>query len=430
MPRRLAFEILKKARRDNTYTNIAIDTALKKSDLTQSDRALCSIIVLGVTERRITLDYYIDKLANSPKDIDDEVRIILQISMYQMLYLDRIPPYAAVNEAVNMSKRKYAGFVNAILRNFMRKKDSIKFEGDEIDKMSLEYSYPRELCQKFSDIYGYERAKNILDIFNRAPKMTLRVNTLLTSKQEYRSLLKEKGIEARDSQYLDDALIIDGAEFGSLPFADEGYVFVQDQASQICVEAIGAKSGEFIIDTCSCPGSKSFGCAIKMQNNGKILSCDLHKSKLSLVDSGAKRLSIDIIETLERDGRSFDESLEKKADRVLCDVPCSGLGVIGKKPEIRYKNLSDIEKLPDIQLDILKNASRYVKDGGVLVYSTCTVVPEENELNIKRFLSDNTDFELLDFEVGGLKSSNGCLTLNPDEHNTDGFFVCKMKRIK
>ena len=430
MPRRLAFEILKKARRDNTYTNIAIDTALKKSDLTQSDRALCSIIVLGVTERRITLDYYIDKLANSPKDIDDEVRIILQISMYQMLYLDRIPPYAAVNEAVNMSKRKYAGFVNAILRNFMRKKDSIKFEGDEIDKMSLEYSYPRELCQKFSDIYGYERAKNILDIFNRAPKMTLRVNTLLTSKQEYRSLLKEKGIEARDSQHLDDALIIDGAEFGSLPFADEGYVFVQDQASQICVEAIGAKSGEFIIDTCSCPGSKSFGCAIKMQNNGKILSCDLHKSKLSLVDSGAKRLSIDIIETLERDGRSFDESLEKKADRVLCDVPCSGLGVIGKKPEIRYKNLSDIEKLPDIQLDILKNASRYVKDGGVLVYSTCTVVPEENELNIKRFLSDNTDFELLDFEVGGLKSSNGCLTLNPDEHNTDGFFVCKMKRIK
>lgn len=430
MPRRLAFEILKKARRDNTYTNIAIDTALKKSDLSQSDRALCSIIVLGVTERRITLDYYIDKLAKAPKDIDDEVRIILQISLYQMLYLDRIPPYAAVNEAVNMSKKKYAGFVNAILRNFMRKKDSIKFEGDEIDKMSLEYSYPRELCQKFSDIYGYERAKNILDIFNRAPKMTLRVNTLLTSKEEYKNLLKENGIEARDSQYLENALIIDGAEFGSLPFAEKGYIFVQDQASQICVEAIGAKSGEFIIDVCSCPGSKSFGCAIKMQNNGKILSCDLHKSKLSLVDSGAKRLSIDIIETLERDGRSFDESLEGKADRVLCDVPCSGLGVIGKKPEIRYKNLSDIEKLPDIQLDILQNASRYVKDGGVLLYSTCTVVPEENELNIKRFLSENSSFELIDFEVGGLKSQNGCLTLNPDEHNTDGFFVCKMKRIK
>ena len=430
MPRRLAFEILKKARRDNTYTNIAIDAALKKSELSQNDRALCSIIVLGVTERRITLDYYIDKLANSPKDIDDEVRIILQISLYQMLYLDRIPPYAAVNEAVNMSKRKYSGFVNAILRSFMRKKDSIEFEGDELDKMSLEYSYPKELCQKFSDIYGIERTKNILDIFNRAPKMTLRVNTLLTSKEEYRKMLKEQGIEAVDSKYVENALIIDGAEFYTLPYADKGYVFVQDQASQICVEAVGAKAGEFMIDTCSCPGSKSFGCAINMQNKGKILSCDLHKSKLSLVDSGAKRLGINIIETLERDGRHFDETLEGKADRVLCDVPCSGLGVIGKKPEIRYKNLSDIEKLPDIQLDILKNASRYVKVGGALIYSTCTVVPNENELNIKRFLQDNENFEPYDFKVGELESKNGYVTLNPDEHGTDGFFVCRMKRIK
>lgn len=430
MPRRLAFEILKKARRDNTYTNIAIDAALKRSELSQSDRALCSIIVLGVTERRITLDYYIDKLAKNSEDIDDEVRIILQISIYQMLYLDRIPPYAAVNEAVNMSKRKYAGFVNAVLRNFMRKRDSIEFEGDELQKMSLEYSYPRELCQKFSDIYGAKRAKNILDAFNRAPKMTLRVNTLVTGKEEYRKLLSEKGIDAQDGKYLEDALIIDGAEFGSLPFADKGYIFVQDVASQICVEAIGARAGEFIIDTCSCPGSKSFGCAIKMQNTGKILSCDLHKSKLSLVESGAKRLSIDIIETVERDGRSFDGALEGKADRVLCDVPCSGLGVIGKKPEIRYKNLSDIQKLPDIQLDILKNASRYVKVGGVLVYSTCTVLPEENELNVKRFLEGNSSFEALDFEVGGLSSESGCLKLTPDEHNTDGFFICKMKRIK
>ena len=430
MPRKLAFEILKKARRDNTYTNIAIDTALKKSELSQNDRALCSIIVLGVTERRITLDHYIDKLANNPSDIDDEVRIILQISLYQMLYLDRIPPYAAVNEAVNMSKRKYAGFVNAILRNFMRKRDSIEFEGDELDKMSLEYSYPRELCQKFSDIYGLERTKNILEIFNRAPEMTLRINTLLTNKEEYRNLLARKGIESKDSKYLENALIIDGAEFNSLPYADKGYVFVQDQASQICVEAIGAKAGEFIIDTCSCPGSKSFGCAINMQNEGKILSCDLHKSKLSLVESGAKRLGICIIETLERDGRYFDETLEGKADRVLCDVPCSGLGVIGKKPEIRYKNLSDIEKLPNIQLDILKNASRYVKIGGILVYSTCTVVPEENENNIKRFLAQNENFEPCDFQVGGLRSTGGYITLNPDEHNTDGFFVCKMKRIK
>ena len=430
MPRKLAFEILKKAKRDNTYSNIAIDTALKNSSLAECDRALCSVIVLGVTERRITLDYYIDKLASNPEKIEDDVRIILQIGLYQMLYLDRIPPYAAVNEAVSMSKRSYSGFVNAILRNFMRKRDSIKFEGDEITVMSLEYSYPREICQKFADIYGIERAKNILDIFNRAPKMTLRVNTLKTTVDEYEKMLSDAGIDSERSKYAPDALIIGGTDFASLPHASDGYFFVQDVASQICVEAIGACGGEFMIDTCSCPGSKSFGAAIKMGNEGQILSCDLHKSKISLVEKGAERLGIGIIKTLERDGRHFDESLCGKADRVLCDVPCSGLGVIGKKPEIRYKKLSDIEKLPDIQLDILRNASKYVRVGGTLVYSTCTVLPEENELNIKKFLSENDSFIPCDFKSGELESSNGYISLTPDMHGTDGFFVCKLKRIK
>ena len=430
MPRKLAFEILKKAKRDNTYSNIAIDTALKNSSLAECDRALCSVIVLGVTERRITLDYYIDKLASNPEKIEDDVRIILQIGLYQMLYLDRIPPYAAVNEAVSMSKRSYSGFVNAILRNFMRKKDSIKFEGDEISVMSLEYSYPREICQKFADIYGMERAKNILDIFNRAPKMTLRVNTLKTNVDEYEKMLSDAGIDSERSKYAPDALIIGGTDFASLPCASDGYFFVQDVASQICVEAIGAKGGEFMIDTCSCPGSKSFGSAIKMGNEGQILSCDLHKSKLSLVEKGAERLGISIIKTLERDGRHFDESLEGKADRVLCDVPCSGLGVIGKKPEIRYKKLSDIEKLPDIQLDILRNASKYVRIGGTLVYSTCTVLPEENELNVKRFLFENDSFVPCDFKSGEIESSDGYISLTPDVHGTDGFFVCKLKRTK
>ena len=430
MPRRLAFQILKKAKKDNTYSNIAIDTALKNSSLPECDRALCSIIVLGVTERRITLDYYIDKLASDPERIEEDARIILQIGLYQILYLDRIPPYAAVNEAVAMSKRSYSGFVNAILRNFMRKKDSIKFEGDELDVMSLEYSYPKEICKKFADIYGIERAKNILDIFNRAPKMTLRVNTLKVSVDEYANMLREAGIEIERSKYAPDALIIGGTDFAALPYSDDGYFFVQDVASQICVEAIGAKEGDFMIDTCSCPGSKSFGSAIKMGNTGKILSCDLHKSKLSLVEKGAKRLGIDIIETAERDGRHFDESLEGEADVVLCDVPCSGLGVIGKKPEIRYKKLGDIEKLPEIQLDILNNASKYVRVGGTLVYSTCTVLPEENELNVKRFLSENDSFAPCDFKSGELESCDGYVSLTPDMHGTDGFFVCKMKRIK
>ena len=428
MPRKLAFEVLRKAEKSMTYSNIAIDAALKGSDLSAADRALASIITLGVTERRITLDFYIDALADKPDKIDIDTRIILRIALYQILYLTKIPSYAAVNEAVNMAKKSNRGFVNAIMRNFLRKRDSIKFPEDEIKNMSLTYSYPEEICSLFISIYGKERAEKVLDFYNKPPKMTLRVNTLLVSVDEFERILRDNGIESERSKFVPDALIISGMDFAAIPHSDDGYFFVQDVASQICVEATGAAEGEFIIDTCSCPGSKSFGMAIKMKNSGRILSCDLHKSKLSLVDSGAKRLSIDIIETRELDGRRNVEELCGKADRVLCDVPCSGLGVIGKKPEIRYKDLGDIRKLPEIQLDILMNASRYVKQGGTLIYSTCTVIPEENQLNVEKFLEKNPEFEPIDFEIGGIKSECGHITLHPDIHGTDGFFVCKMRR--
>lgn len=428
MPRRLAFEVLRRLEQNSTYSNIAIDAALKNSDLNAADRALASIITLGVTERKLTLDYYIDALADNPEKIDVDTRTILRIGIYQILYLTKIPEYAAVNEAVNMAKRSSRGFVNAIMRNFLRKKNLIKFPEDEIKNMSLTYSYPEEVCELFSSIYGVERATRILDFFNKPPKMTLRVNTLKISVDEFEKVLKDNNIESERSRFAPDALIIHGMDFHAIPYSDEGYFFVQDVASQICVEATGADEGEFIIDTCSCPGSKSFGMAIKMKNKGKILSCDLHASKLSLVEKGARRLSVDIIEARELDGRKNIEELNGAADRVLCDVPCSGLGVIGKKPEIRYKKLGDIRKLPDIQLDILKNASRYVKVGGMLIYSTCTVIPEENELNVKRFLDEHPEFEPCDFNIGGIRSEGGYITLHPDVHGTDGFFVCRMIR--
>ncbi len=428
MPRKLAFEVLRRSEQNSTYSNIAIDAALKNSNLGAADRALASIITLGVTERKLTLDYYIDALADEPKKIDTDTRTILRIGIYQLLYLTKIPAYAAVNEAVNMAKRSSRGFVNAMMRSFLRKKDSIKFPEDEIKNMSLTYSYPEEICELFLSIYGRERAERVLDFFNKPPKMTLRVNTLKVSVDDYQRILADRGIESERSPYVPDALIIGGMDFHAIPYSDEGYFFVQDVASQICVEATGASEGEFIIDTCSCPGSKSFGMAIKMKNNGKIVSCDLHKSKLSLVDKGAERLSIDIIETREIDGRKTVDEWLGRADRVLCDVPCSGLGVIGKKPEIRYKKLGDIRNLPAIQLDILRNASKYVKVGGMLIYSTCTVIPEENELNVKKFLSEHPEFEACEFDVGGIKSENGYITLHPDIHGTDGFFVCRMMK--
>ena len=227
------------------------------------------------------------------------------------------------------------------------------------------------------------------------------------------------------SERLENAIILENVSFGSLPGFDEGYFFIQDEASQICVEAVDAKSGMLMIDACSCPGSKSFGSAIKMENAGRILSYDLHESKLKLVDKSAERLGINIITASKRDGRDLDESLLESADRVLCDVPCSGLGVIAKKPEIRYKDISDFARLPEIQYAILENCAKYVKKGGILVYSTCTVLPEENEINAKKFLDSHSEFSPLDFAVGDAQSEKGMLSLSPDIHGTDGFFVAK-----
>ena len=433
--RALAFRILKDAGRNATYSNSALDRALTSSDLSDVDKGLVTAIVMGVTERQLTLDHIIDKLAADAQKIDADTRVLLRMGIYQLFCLDKIPDYAAVNESVNMASRKSRGFVNAILRSFLRHRNGEGIETlfpnektDPIAYLSIFYSFPKDVCRRFLQIYGYGRAKKIFEIFNRPPKLTLRINTLKISREKYAALLDESGIKYTLSDRLENAILLDNVSFTALPGFDEGLFFVQDEASQICVEALDARADMLMIDACSCPGSKSFGSAIKMQNTGKILSFDLHESKLKLIDKSAERLGIDVITASVRDGRDFDEALEGQADRVLCDVPCSGLGVIAKKPEIRYKNIADFDRLPEIQLAILENCSRYVKKGGVLVYSTCTVLPEENEENVAKFLSSHPEFEPCDFEVGDVKSERGMLSLSPDRDGTDGFFVSKFTR--
>ena len=433
--RALAFGVLKNAQAQGTYSNIAVDNVLKKNELSEADKGLLTVIVMGVTERRLTLDYIIDKLASDPARIDGETRALLQMGVYQMVFLDKIPEYAAINETVELAPRRSRGFVNGVLRSLQRIKHSSGIDGLMPDKesdssqyLSVKHSMPIDVCEKFIEIYGRDRAEKIFDIFNRAPKLTLRINTLKISREKYAALLDERGIAYELSPKLDNAIVLDSVGFSALPGFSEGYFFVQDEASQTCVEAIGALSGERVIDCCSCPGSKSFGMAINMQNEGEIYSFDLHKSKLSLIENGAERLGIDIIKAAERDGRKPDEELFGSADRVLCDVPCSGLGVIAKKPEIRYKSLSDFERLPEIQYGILSASADYLKVGGYLVYSTCTVLPEENRENVIRFLSEHQNFEAVDFTVGGRESEGGMLSLSPDTDGTDGFFIAKMRR--
>ena len=430
--RKLALELLLKTEKAGQYSNIAIDNAIKKNCLDTQDSSLLCVLVYGVIERKLTLDYLINSLSSiPPSKIETETRNILRMGLYQLIYLDRIPPHAAINESVELCSKRSRGFANAILRNYQRKAGEFVFPSKEkspVEYLSVVYSFPTAICEKFSQIFGFEKAEKILEAFCKEPSMTLRVNTLKISRDDLIDNLTEKGISASTAPLSPQGIKVENASPAAVGI-DEGLCIVQDEASQLCVLALGAKEGDKVLDICACPGSKSFGAAIEMGDKGEIRSFDLHENKLSLIHSGAERLGISIIKTDARDGRVFDEKLEGYADKIICDVPCSGFGVMAKKPEIRYKDPKESSGLPQIQYDILCNSARYLKTGGVLVYSTCTLFPEENEKNIEKFLASHKNFEFCDFEVGGIASKDGMITLNPYDHGTDGFFIAKLRRI-
>ncbi len=435
--RRLALNVLDKLEKNHQYSNIAVDHALSEGSLDAKDGKLFAALVYGVTENRITLDHIIDTMATlPPSKIERTTRNILRMGLYQLIFMDRIPPHAAINESVSLCNKRSRGFVNAMLRGFERRRkdrplhEAFAFPDREerpLEYLSICYSYPIPLCQKLCDIFGFDKTEAMLRAWQKTPPLTARTNTLKLSRDELCRQLTDQGIAPELTEHAPHGIRTYSATPEQLGL-EKGLCFVQDQASQICVAALGARPDETVIDMCSCPGSKSFGAAMDMENRGRILSFDLHQSKLSLVKNGAERLGISIIEVAERDGRNYSPELSGIADRVLCDVPCSGLGVVAKKPEIRYKSPEESARLPDIQLAILQNGARYVKPGGTLVYSTCTLAPEENEQNVARFLASAPDFSPCEFSVGALCSSGGMMTLTPDTHGTDGFFIAKLKR--
>lgn len=423
--RTLVLELLLKAEGSKQYSNIALDNALKKSGLSPADKGLASALFYGVIERRITLDYQIKALSSRElAKIDSRTLNALRIGLYQLIYLNRIPHHAAINESVSLCPKKSAGFANAILRSFLRKGGlTLPDPANTIEYLSVAYSVDIPLISKLLSVFGKEETEKLLIAINTSPDTTLRVNTLLTN----RSVLLENIPSSTPTINSPNGLYVQGSVRELYGF-DEGLFFVQDEASQICVEALGAKSGDLVMDICACPGSKSFGAAISMDNCGAIYSFDLHENKLSLVNNGADRLKISIIKTNACDGRHFLPEFEEKADRIICDVPCSGFGVLAKKPELRYKNPEESASLPKIQRDILNNACRYLKSGGTLIYSTCTILPEENEKNIEQFLSSHPDFTLEPWKIGNIVAESGMITLLPHIHKTDGFFIAKLKR--
>lgn len=423
--REIALDLLLKCEKSKQYSNIVLDNALKKSELSTADKGLASALFYGVIERKITLDYQISSLSSrNISDIDSKTINALRIGLYQLIYLDRIPHHAAINESVSLCPKKSAGFVNAILRSFLRRGGiALPDKSNMTEYLSVAYSVDIPLLTRLLSIFNIEEAEKLLAAINEAPPTTLRVNTLLTD----RNSLINKIPSSAPTKNSPNGIFVQGSIRDIYGF-DDGLFFVQDEASQICIEALGAKRGELIMDICSCPGSKSFGAAISMQNEGSVYSFDLHENKLSLVINGANRLKIDIIKTCAHDGRAFIPEFEGKADKIICDVPCSGFGVLAKKPELRYKNPDESASLPKIQRDILDNACKYLKSGGVIIYSTCTILPDENEKNIEAFLAEHLDFSLEAWQVGDIVAENGMITLLPHIHKTDGFFIAKLKR--
>ena len=430
-PRKLAHLSLIKGDTQEAYTNIEINTVLSRAKLEKNDASLYTLLYLGVTEKKLLLDYIISQYSKIPfGEIDLEALNAIRLGLYQLLFTDRIPDHSAVDESVSLVPKRLKGFVNAILRNFLRKGKKISYPKDEWKRLSVEGSIPMPIIELFRKSYGDELAKEIVSYNDKDCSLSLRVNTLKSSSDEVFEELQKRGLTPEYSKYGRGIIKCSVAINEIKDLIDIGCVFVQDESSYTCARVVGASPKEKIADTCACPGGKTFSMAVEMENQGKIQAYDLHKNKLSLIEKGATRLGIDIISVAEQNAKIFVPENEGAFDRVLCDVPCSGLGVIFKKPEIKYKSIEAINALPNIQYDILKNCSRYVRVGGTLVYSTCTLCKDENENNVARFLKENECFEVCEFEIGNVKSQNGMYTFFPQKEGTDGFFVAKLTRIK
>lgn len=420
--RELACGVLTRCEQSGQYSNLALDAALRRASLNGSDRALATALVYGVLERRLTLDDWISRLSSRPtEEISPDVRSHLRIGLYQLAFLDRIPDHAAVSEAVRLAGRRAGGFVNALLREFIRQGKQLPLPDrstDPVRFLSVKYSVCPPLCRRLLGEFGEARSEALLASSFSHPGLTLRVNTLRTTRKGLTERLNAAGVQTESTLHSRSGLRIPGGAAPlELPGFVEGLFFVQDEASQLCVEALDARPGMRVLDTCACPGSKSFGAAIDMRNDGELVSCDLHASKLSLLTSGAARLGLSILRAERRDAREPCPEWIGRFDRVLCDVPCSGYGVIAKKPELRYKDPEASAALPDIQFSILRRSAEFLAPGGRLVYSTCTILPQENRANINRFLDAAPQFRLI-----------AETALYPDTDATDGFYIAVLER--
>ncbi len=431
--RQIALRLLEEYEAGGKFVNLALSSHLT-DNLSKEDKAFLTALLYTTVERKLTYDYYICAISErSESSIDPHTKNILRLGLCQIIDMRSIPDFAAVNETVNLSKNPgERSFVNGVLRAAVRRKDDLPMPPEEKNYcryLSVKYSFPLATVKHFDALYGRESAERMLDFYNNVNYTDLTVNTTKISVSDFKRLLSDNGYSVEENTLAPLSLRLEGSVNPErLPGFAEGYFFVQDRASAVCAEVLAPDKGDLIIDVCAAPGGKSFGAAILAGGECDIRAFDLHESKLSLINSGAKRLGFDFITALGRDAIDPDRKLIGTADRVICDAPCSGLGVLGKKPDLRYKDISVTSSLPELQLDVLSTSAKYLKEDGILVYSTCTLNPEENERVVEKFVKENPDFVLVPFSVGDISCENGMLTLLPHVHTTDGFFMAKIRR--
>ncbi len=430
--RQIVLDLLIKTEEKGAYSTIVLDSALDKNALSPRDKSFASALFYGVLERKMTLDYIIRAYSKIEYDkIDKSAVQLLRMGLYQLLYMESVPDNAAVNETVKLASQKQKGFINAILRGFLRdgcKIDYGNLEGEA--RLSVEYSCPKWLVKMWLKRFGERDTLEILKSSFGRPPLYAKVNTLKCTADELISELKKDGISAKRNSLLPDCVEID--KIGGIEACRayrSGLFHIQDISSQLCCKLVRPVFGETVLDMCAAPGGKSFSIAEAMGNKGEVHSFDLYDGKISMLRDGAKRLGISIITAAVNDASVYSENIPM-ADKVLCDVVCSGLGVIRRKPEIKYKQKAALSEIPAMQRQILQTASRYVKVGGTLIYSTCTLNYDENEAIVEEFLANNKNFApiVVPLDIENIESGY-CRNFFPHKTGGDGFFAATLRRI-
>lgn len=431
-----ALEALLQMERRGAWSDGSLKRIAAQSGLDARDAALCTRLTYGVVQNRTLLDFYIDAwCSQKAARLEPVVACVLRLGIYQILFMDKVPDRAAVHETVELVKRRgrtrAAGMVNAVLRKCVASKNTLPPlpKKDFASKMTVQYSHPRWLVERLTALLGEQEAEAFLRLDNEPVPTVIQTNPLKTTPEALAAELREAGVSLTAHPWLAGCFEVTGTgDMERLPAFAEGRCTVQDAAARLAAIAAGPKPGDRVLDVCAAPGGKSFAMAMEMENRGEIRACDIHPHKLKLIEGGAARLGVTIVRTALADGRERHAAWEGQADVVLADVPCSGLGIIRKKPDIRWKDPALLRQLPPIQSAILDNVAAYVRTGGVLVYSTCTVLPEENGGVVSGFLARHPEFAKEAFTLPGLGSCPGDVTLWPQRSGADGFYICRLRR--